>query len=247
MSRSGCSASSPRSSAAAGSPRRPDQRAPVGARRRHRLRLRAALPARPRHRGRARPARRVVGHRPAVTRSGSRIGSAIGVAGYLVHIAMAGFGNVFEGMVLQPVFDLRGRSPAPGPAAVGPLRRVPAEVRARSCRATGRSPRSPSRRSSRSGSSRCSRRSCSSSPSRSGTSAATAPASRPGSCSRSRCSAPAWCPRRCSAWTPRTSRGSAACRSRSSRSRCSSSCASRAKRWTFRRSAFLSGAGVLAA
>jgi len=45
------------------------------------------------------------------------IGFAIGVAGYLVHIAMAGFGKVFEGMVLQPVFDLRGgrRLPVPPP------------------------------------------------------------------------------------------------------------------------------------
>jgi hypothetical protein len=43
------------------------------------------------------------------------IGVAIGVAGYLVHIAMAGFGNVVEGMVLQPVFDLRGGRKLPVP------------------------------------------------------------------------------------------------------------------------------------
>jgi hypothetical protein len=43
------------------------------------------------------------------------IGSALGVAGYLVHIAMAGFSNVFEGMVLQPVFDLRGGRKLPVP------------------------------------------------------------------------------------------------------------------------------------
>jgi hypothetical protein len=45
------------------------------------------------------------------------IGFAIGVAGYLVHIAMAGFGKVVDGMVLQPVFDLRGgrRLPVPPP------------------------------------------------------------------------------------------------------------------------------------
>ncbi|HEY6698072.1 MAG TPA: hypothetical protein VIZ67_07605 [Acidimicrobiales bacterium] len=36
---------------------------------------------------------------------------AVGVSPYLVHVAMAGFGNVVEGLVLQPVFDLRaGRS-----------------------------------------------------------------------------------------------------------------------------------------
>jgi len=45
------------------------------------------------------------------------IGFAIGVAGYLVHIAMAGLGTAFDGMVLQPVFDLRGgrRLPVPPP------------------------------------------------------------------------------------------------------------------------------------
>ena len=45
------------------------------------------------------------------------IGFAIGVAGYLVHIAMAGFGNVVDGLVLQPVFDLRAgrRLPVPPP------------------------------------------------------------------------------------------------------------------------------------
>jgi hypothetical protein len=43
------------------------------------------------------------------------IGFAIGVAGYLVHIAMAGFGNVVEGMILQPVFDLRGGRKLPVP------------------------------------------------------------------------------------------------------------------------------------
>lgn len=45
------------------------------------------------------------------------IGFAIGVAGYLVHVAMAGFSNVVDGMVLQPVFDLRGgrRLPVPPP------------------------------------------------------------------------------------------------------------------------------------
>jgi hypothetical protein len=43
------------------------------------------------------------------------VGFAIGVAGYLVHITMAGFGNTVEGMVLQPVFDLRGGRRLPVP------------------------------------------------------------------------------------------------------------------------------------
>jgi hypothetical protein len=42
-------------------------------------------------------------------------GFAIGVAGYLVHMAMAGPGNVIDGMVLQPVFDLRGGRKLPVP------------------------------------------------------------------------------------------------------------------------------------
>ncbi|MGZ4688502.1 MAG: hypothetical protein ACXWA9_16535 [Acidimicrobiia bacterium] len=44
-------------------------------------------------------------------------GFAIGVAGYLVHLVMAGPGNVVKGMVLQPVFDLRAgrRLPVPPP------------------------------------------------------------------------------------------------------------------------------------
>lgn len=44
-------------------------------------------------------------------------GTAIGIAGYLVHLATAGPRNVIEGMVLQPVFDLRGgrRLPVPPP------------------------------------------------------------------------------------------------------------------------------------
>ncbi len=42
-------------------------------------------------------------------------GFAIGVAGYLVHMAMAGPSKVFEGMVLQPVFDLRGGRKLPVP------------------------------------------------------------------------------------------------------------------------------------
>jgi len=36
---------------------------------------------------------------------------AVGVSPYVLHVAMAGFGNVVEGLILQPVFELRaGRS-----------------------------------------------------------------------------------------------------------------------------------------
>lgn len=42
-------------------------------------------------------------------------GAAVGVAPILVHIAMAGLGNVVEGMFLQPVFDLRGGRHLPIP------------------------------------------------------------------------------------------------------------------------------------
>jgi hypothetical protein len=44
-------------------------------------------------------------------------GLGVGVVGYLVHMAMAGPYTVFKGMVLEPVFDLRGgrRLPVPPP------------------------------------------------------------------------------------------------------------------------------------
>jgi hypothetical protein len=48
-------------------------------------------------------------------------GFAIGVAGYLVHLAMAGPGTAFKGMVLQPVFDLRGGRRLPIPPSWGEL------------------------------------------------------------------------------------------------------------------------------
>ena len=66
------------------------------------------------------------------------------------------------------------RAQAPGAAAVGPPRRLPPEVRRRSCRTTGRSRRSPPRPSCSSGSSCCSPRSRSCSSSGSGPSARTA-------------------------------------------------------------------------
>ncbi|MBM3674520.1 MAG: hypothetical protein FJW88_06110 [Actinobacteria bacterium] len=43
------------------------------------------------------------------------VGTALGVAGYVVHLAMAGPGNVVRGMVLEPVFDLRGGRKLPVP------------------------------------------------------------------------------------------------------------------------------------
>ncbi len=43
------------------------------------------------------------------------VGAAVGVAPILVHVAMAGLGNVVEGMFLQPVFDLRGGRHLPIP------------------------------------------------------------------------------------------------------------------------------------
>ena len=42
-------------------------------------------------------------------------GVAIGLAPYLVHLAIAGPGNVFEGLFVQPVFDLRGGRRLPLP------------------------------------------------------------------------------------------------------------------------------------
>jgi hypothetical protein len=45
------------------------------------------------------------------------VGYAIGVSGYLVHLAMAGIRPVVDGMVIDPVFNLRGgrKLPAPPP------------------------------------------------------------------------------------------------------------------------------------
>ena len=46
---------------------------------------------------------------------------------YLVHVALAGPGHAFYGMVIQPVFQLRSRTPSAVAALVEPLRRFPAE------------------------------------------------------------------------------------------------------------------------
>ncbi len=44
---------------------------------------------------------------------------AIGVSPYVVHMAIAGAGNVVEGLVLQPVFELRGGRSLPFPPSWG--------------------------------------------------------------------------------------------------------------------------------
>jgi hypothetical protein len=43
------------------------------------------------------------------------LGGALGVAPYLVHVATAGLGNVVEGMLIEPVVDLRGGRRLPLP------------------------------------------------------------------------------------------------------------------------------------
>jgi len=43
------------------------------------------------------------------------LGAALGVSPYLVHVAMAGVGNAFDGMFLDPVFELRGGRRLPLP------------------------------------------------------------------------------------------------------------------------------------
>ena len=49
------------------------------------------------------------------------IGIAVGIAPYLIHIATAGPGHVFKGMVLDPVFHLRGGRSLPLPPPWGHL------------------------------------------------------------------------------------------------------------------------------
>jgi hypothetical protein len=87
-------------------------------------------------------------------------GLAAGLSLYVIHLATAGPGNAFQGMVLDPVFFLRGgrRLPIPPPPdhLDGFLQRTG------STSSTGRSPRSRPRRSSPRGSSCCSPRSRSS-------------------------------------------------------------------------------------
>ncbi len=49
------------------------------------------------------------------------LGGLVGVAGYVVQFALAGPGDAFEGMVLQPIFDLRGGRKLPVPPPWGHL------------------------------------------------------------------------------------------------------------------------------
>ncbi len=53
------------------------------------------------------------------------IGGAIGVSPYLLHLLVAGPGNAFRGMVLEPVFDLRPGRRLPFPPPDRPLRQLP--------------------------------------------------------------------------------------------------------------------------
>jgi hypothetical protein len=57
--------------------------------------------------------------RPVRTRIAA--GAALGVAPYLVHVAMAGPGNAIQGMILDPVFELRGGRSLPVPPPWGRL------------------------------------------------------------------------------------------------------------------------------
>ena len=57
----------------------------------------------------------LLGLRPAGARWAYLAGGAAGVSPYLVHLAMAGPANVVRGLVLEPVFDLRGGRTLPLP------------------------------------------------------------------------------------------------------------------------------------
>ena len=61
----------------------------------------------------------LLGLRGAAPRWAYLGGAAAGVAPYLVHLAMAGPGNVVTGLVLEPVFDLRGGRALPLPPSWG--------------------------------------------------------------------------------------------------------------------------------
>ncbi|HEX5614445.1 MAG TPA: hypothetical protein VFZ83_04770 [Acidimicrobiia bacterium] len=47
------------------------------------------------------------------------VGAALGVVPYLFHIARAGLGNVIDGLIIEPVFDLRGGRRLPLPPSWG--------------------------------------------------------------------------------------------------------------------------------
>ena len=144
---------------------------------------------------------------PGLDRSGRRRfagGLAVGVSPYLVHVATAGVGNVVTGLVLEPVFELRGgrRLPLPPPGATST---ASSSAPGSSSSPRGRCPPLPRPRSSACGW-RCSWRPMS----RSSSPASTPCAGVTAGCSSSPCSASACSPRRSSGRTRRTSPGSAA-------------------------------------
>ena len=88
-------------------------------------------------------------------------GAAAGVAPYIVQIATAGPGHAFRGMVLDPVFKLRGGRSLPIPPSWGHFDGFLQRAGAARARSRGPSRRSPVRTSSSCGSSSSSARSCS--------------------------------------------------------------------------------------
>ena len=133
-------------------------------------------------------------------------GLAVGLVPYYVHLAMAGFGPSFRGMVIDPVFKLRPGRQLPRPPSWGHLDGALQAI-AEKFPPWWKLPHlvAPRNRSS-SGSSWCrwSRSSCSVSPS---SATAAGPTPTAGCSSRPRCSAPGCSPRPSSGRTPPTSRG----------------------------------------
>ena len=57
----------------------------------------------------------VMWHLPAPRRRQLLLAAVVGVSPYLIHLATAGPGNVIDGMLIEPVFDLRGGRSLPLP------------------------------------------------------------------------------------------------------------------------------------
>ena len=57
------------------------------------------------------------------------IGAALGIAPMLIHVLTAGPGTVVDGMILEPIFDLRGGRSLPDPARLVASRRLSATGR----------------------------------------------------------------------------------------------------------------------
>ena len=92
------------------------------------LGCRAAVPARPRPRRRPRVGRARAGHRPGARATRLLVGRRRSASSpYVVHVATAGPGQRrSQGMVLDPVFHLRGGRSLPIPPPWGHSRRLPA-------------------------------------------------------------------------------------------------------------------------